>query len=61
MNPWKVFLKFDNSNSEKKLELFDAKSYFGGYLKIKRSYFNKLVKIIKMTKTYSTGSLQQTI
>ncbi|TFG13947.1 MAG: hypothetical protein EU535_04080 [Promethearchaeota archaeon] len=55
MKPWNVFLKFDNSNSEKKLELFDAKSYFGGYLKIKRSYFNKLIKIIKMTKTYSTG------
>lgn len=55
MKPWKVFLKFNKSNSEKELDLFDAKSYFGGYLKIKRSYFNKLIKIIKMTKKYSTG------
>jgi len=56
MKPWKVFLKFDNLNSEKELELFDAKSYFGGYLKIKRSYFNKLIKVINMTKKYSTRS-----
>lgn len=54
MKPWKVFLTVDKSKSEKELELFDAKSYFGGYLKIKRSYFNKLIKIIKMTKKYST-------
>lgn len=54
MKPWKVLLKFDKLNSETELELFDAKSYFGGYLKIKRSYFNKLIKIIKMTKKYST-------
>ena len=54
MNPWKIFLKFDNLNSEKELEVFDVKSYFGGYLKIKRSYFNKLKKVINMTKKYST-------
>ncbi len=56
MKLWKVFLKFDKLNSEKELELFDAKSYFGGYLKIKRSYFNKLIKVINMTKKYSTRS-----
>lgn len=56
MKPWKVFLKFDKLNSEKELELFDAKSYFGGYLKINRSYFNKLIKVINMTKKYSTRS-----
>ncbi|MFX1308320.1 MAG: hypothetical protein ACFE9M_12260 [Promethearchaeota archaeon] len=38
----------------KELELFDAKGYFGGYLKIKRSYFNALIKTIKMTKRYYT-------
>ena len=53
MNPWKVFLKFsDESELEKTLELFDAKPYFGGYLKIKRSYFDDLEKTIKMTKNY---------
>ena len=56
MKPWKVKLKFsEGSKEEKELELFDAKSYFGGYLKIKRSYFNELVKTIKMSKKYSTG------
>ena len=54
MNPWKVFLKFEDG-TEKNLELFDVKSYYGGYLKIKRSYFNELVKTIKMSKKYITG------
>lgn len=55
MKPWKILLKYSNgSNIEKELELFDAKSYFGGYLKIKRSYFNELGKTIKMTKRYSS-------
>ncbi len=53
MNNWKVFLKLQDG-IEKELELFDAKEYFGGYLKIKRSYFNSLVKTIKMTKKYQT-------
>lgn len=53
MEPWKVFLKFsDGTNRE--LELFDTKIFFGGYLKIKRSYFNALVKSITMTKKYFT-------
>lgn len=54
MNPWKVELKFVD-NSKRELELFDAKSFFGGYLRIKRSYFNELIKAIKLTKKYSTG------
>ena len=53
MNIWKVFLKFSDG-SDKELEIFDAKPYFGGYLRIKRSYFNALVKTIKMTKKYFT-------
>ena len=56
MKLWKIILKFSNGTDFKKeLELFDAKSYFGGYLKIKRGYFNELAKTIKMTKKYSTG------
>ncbi|MFX1574452.1 MAG: hypothetical protein ACFFB0_17060 [Promethearchaeota archaeon] len=51
MTLWKVFLKFSD-DTDKILELFDAKSYFGGYLKIKRSYFNALTKTIKITKKY---------
>ena len=54
MDPWKVTLKFpDGSNEE--LELFDVKKDFGGYLKIKRSYFNSLIKTIKISKNYITG------
>lgn len=54
MNLWKISLKFADSTL-KDLELFDAKNFFGGYLKIKRSYFNELIKTVKMTKKYSTG------
>jgi len=53
MTNWNVFLKFSNGTNQK-LELIDAKKYFGGYLKIKRSYFNALTKTIKMTKKYFT-------
>lgn len=53
MEPWKVFLKFSDGTN-KELELFDTKIFFGGYLKIKRSYFNALVKSITMTKKYFT-------
>ena len=53
MNPWKVYLKFSGqTNVEQELELYDASTYFGGYLKIKRGYFSALEKNIKMTKTY---------
>ncbi len=53
MSLWKVFLKFSDG-TDKELELFDAKVYFGGYLKIKRSFFNALLKSIKMTKKFLT-------
>ncbi|MFX1408747.1 MAG: hypothetical protein ACFFA6_00210 [Promethearchaeota archaeon] len=55
MSHWKISLKFsDGTNRE--VELFDAKTYFGGgYLKIKRSYFNALSKTVKMTKNYFTN------
>ncbi len=53
MTNWNVFLKFSDGANQK-LELIDAKQYFGGYLKIKRSYFNALTKTIKMTKNYFT-------
>ncbi|MFX1398282.1 MAG: hypothetical protein ACFFAS_14710 [Promethearchaeota archaeon] len=56
MNPWKIFFKFLNDNNiEQELELYDAKSYFDGYLKLKRSYFDGLMKNIKMTKNYMTS------
>jgi len=53
MSTWKINLKFSNGK-ERELELFDTKKYFNGYLKIKRSYFNRLIKAIKMTKKYTT-------
>lgn len=53
MDHWDVFLKFSDG-IDRKLELYDAKSYFGGYLRIKRSYFNALTRSIKMTKKYFT-------
>ncbi|MFX1489891.1 MAG: hypothetical protein ACFFBI_12125, partial [Promethearchaeota archaeon] len=54
MDRWKVYLKHVDI-IDKKLELYDAKTYFGGYLKIKRTYFNALIKSIKMTKKYFTS------
>ncbi|MFX0137291.1 MAG: hypothetical protein ACFFDN_26875 [Candidatus Hodarchaeota archaeon] len=53
MDIWRVFLK-SYDGIDKELELFDARPYFGGYLKIKRSYFNALIKTIQMTKKYLT-------
>ena len=53
MNIWKVFLKLSDGEN-KQLELFDAKAYFGGYLKIKRSFFYALAKATNMTKKYYT-------
>ena len=54
MSTWKIDLKFADGTSNE-IELYDAKSYFKGYLKLKRSYFNRLVKAIKITKKYTTG------
>ncbi|MFX0029122.1 MAG: hypothetical protein ACFE8B_07925 [Candidatus Hermodarchaeota archaeon] len=53
MNPWIVTLKLSDGTT-KELELFDAKIYFEGYLKIKRSFFNALNKSIKISKKYLT-------
>ena len=53
MDIWRILLSLSQGKN-KELELFDAKTYFGGYLKIKRSYFNALIKSIKMTKKYYT-------
>ena len=49
MDTWKINLKFSDG-TDNELELYDTKAYFNGYLKIKRSYFIRLVKAIKMTK-----------
>ena len=54
MDVWKINLKFSDGITND-LELYDAKAYFNGYLKLKRSYFMRLVKAIKMTKKYTTG------
>jgi hypothetical protein len=51
MNTWKIKLELENGKYEE-LELFDAKVYFEGYLKIKRNYFNRLIKAIKIAKNY---------
>lgn len=53
MEPWKIFLKLSDG-TDQKLELFDTKAYFGGYLKIKRTFFNALIKSIKISKKYLT-------
>jgi hypothetical protein len=54
MDIWKINLKFSDGIAND-LELYDAKAYFNGYLKLNRSYFMRLVKAIKMTKKYTTG------
>jgi hypothetical protein len=50
---WKILLEIEGSAKEE-LELEDAKSYFDGYLKIKRNYFDRLAKAIKISKKYIT-------
>ncbi|MFW9936859.1 MAG: hypothetical protein ACFFD5_04375 [Candidatus Thorarchaeota archaeon] len=55
MKTWKVLIKYSDENIEN-LDLYDASSYFDGYLKIKRSFFNSLIKAIKMSKKYTTGN-----
>ena len=52
MNTWKITLTLENGKHEE-FELYDAKIYFEGYLKIKRSYFNRLIKAIKIAKNYA--------
>lgn len=52
MELWKISLNYNNELN-KKLELYDAKTYFNGYLNLKRTYFNKLAEVIKITKRYN--------
>ncbi|NVM19704.1 MAG: hypothetical protein HWN80_18525 [Candidatus Lokiarchaeota archaeon] len=54
MEIWKINLKFSDGTINE-LEMYDAKAYFNGYLTLKRTYFIRLVKAIKMTKKYTTG------
>jgi hypothetical protein len=60
MKRWQIQLKFSD-DSEKEITLFDAKTYFDGYIKLKRSYFNSLVKALKITKRYITGKAIQKV
>ncbi|MHA2430698.1 MAG: hypothetical protein ACXACC_06650 [Promethearchaeota archaeon] len=55
MKIWEITLKYPDGPA-KKLDLFDVKGLFNGYLKIKRSYFDHLLKVIKITKNYFTGN-----
>ena len=55
METWNVSLKLTNG-SNKTLELYDVKPIFNGYLKIKRNYFDRLLKAIKITKKYFAGN-----
>lgn len=54
MKKWEVLLK-PQDEKEKRLELFDAKRYFDGYLKVKRSYFNGLENTINTSKNFYSG------
>lgn len=54
MKKWDVSLK-SNEVIDKEIHLFDAKRYFDGYLKIKRSYFNGLLNTIKTSKNYTVA------
>lgn len=60
MNTWQVTLKYSDGET-KQLELFDVKTIFNGYLKIKRSYFDRLLKAAKITKKYFTGNAIETV
>jgi hypothetical protein len=54
LKKWQIILKYNNKK-QKTIELFDAQRYFDGYLRIKRSYFNRLLNTIKTTKNYFSG------
>jgi hypothetical protein len=51
MKTWNISLSY-GENDTKEIELFDTFEFFNGYLKIKRDYFEKLLKAVKMTKKY---------
>jgi hypothetical protein len=54
MKKWEVSLAVEDAIKEK-IHLFDAKRYFDGYLKIKRSYFNGLLNTIETSKNYTVA------
>jgi len=55
MKTWNILLKLPNGE-KKNLELIDSNSFFNGYLKLKKNFFTRLIKAIKMTKSYSSGN-----
>ncbi len=55
MKAWKIELN-TNDAFKKELTLYDVRSIFDGYLRIKRSYFNSLVKALKISKNYKSIS-----
>ncbi|MHA1725383.1 MAG: hypothetical protein ACTSXH_11145 [Promethearchaeota archaeon] len=56
MKPWKVLIKIPNNSKtlEKKLHLMDIRGIFNGYLRIRRTYFNSLIKAIKISQKYNS-------
>lgn len=56
MKSWKISIKFSDSSKalEKEIILFDAQTFFNGYLKIRRTYFNALIKAIKISRNYNS-------
>ncbi len=54
MKIWKIGIKFSDGISDP-LELYDNASIFKGYLTIKRSFFDELIKQIKENPKYITG------
>ncbi len=54
MKIWKIGIKFSDGISDQ-LELYDNGSIFKGYLTIKRSFFDELIKQIKENPKYITG------
>lgn len=54
---WKIELNINNIkiNDNKPLELHDLHSLIGKYIKINQTYFDELLKTIKITKKYSVS------
>ncbi len=49
---WKIEINI-NESGNKSLELNDAKSILGEYIKVRRNYFDKLFDSLKLSKNYS--------
>ncbi len=54
---WKIELNINNIkiNDNEPLELHDLHSLVGKYIKINQTYFDELLKTIKITKKYSVS------